>query len=289
MKQQEQKNITNPMSGRRKKSSRSTSTSSSGIIGVPLCVGIPVIILMLAAFGYFYDIEYTVKKDPHAFVGNIHAPNIDTTTSRTRLKDTTTITADHQQQFAASDPEVVNTDDEAVDEEALVVVTKYGNIRIVLRPDLSPESVEYVKKIAANGCDNCKFHRSEKDLLVQGVMRNNNNKVPLNTVFGKCPEPNYKPKNHNKCPDHDPDCGCHGPVMTRGMVGWAGGTSGGPDWFINIFKKPVEWWENQHTVWGELRDAESFQTIQNIQELPVTKRGVMWTLDVKIPFTTQLE
>ena len=34
-----------------------------------------------------------------------------------------------------------------------------------------------------------------------------------------------------KCPSHDPNCGCHGPIMSKGMVGWAGG-SAGPDLFI---------------------------------------------------------
>mgnify|MGYP004300881927 CR=1 FL=1 len=34
-----------------------------------------------------------------------------------------------------------------------------------------------------------------------------------------------------KCPSHDPQCGCHGPIMSKGMVGWAGG-SAGPDLFI---------------------------------------------------------
>lgn len=25
-----------------------------------------------------------------------------------------------------------------------------------------------------------------------------------------------------RCFPHDPDCGCHGPIMTRGFIGWAG-------------------------------------------------------------------
>ena len=74
-----------------------------------------------------------------------------------------------------------------------------------------------------------KFYRAEKQLLLQGIISEGpRNKV----VLGPCPNPDYKPK--SKCPSHDPNCGCHGPIMTKGMVGWAGG-GGGPDFFINTF------------------------------------------------------
>lgn len=79
-----------------------------------------------------------------------------------------------------------------------------------------------------------KFYRAEKQLLLQGIIGDDS--VPKNTKLGPCPEENYKPK--NKCPSHDPNCGCHGPIMTKGMVGWAGG-GGGPDFFINTFVSSV--------------------------------------------------
>jgi len=283
MKQQEQKNITNPMSRKRKKK------SSDSNIGMSLLVGIPVIILSLAAFGYVFDIHYTVEKDPHAFVGGSlsqkHVPQSN------RLQDTT---HSHQQR-----PQRAVDDDEAVEDkhainnnkkESLLVVTKYGNIRIVFRPDLAPESVDYVKQVASSEkpCQTCKFHRFEKDLLMQGVMKHS--LIPLNTVFGKCPDPQFEVKDKSKCPKHDPNCGCHGPIMTKGMVGWAAGSAGGPDWFINFFHKPVEWWEHQHTVWGEVQDDESFQTLHRIQsDCPVHKTGGLNMLDEKIDFNLKLE
>jgi len=71
-------------------------------------------------------------------------------------------------------------------------------------------------------------------MLLQGVIAHHPSAASEDDVvvvrLGPCPIENYVPE--NECPKHDPDCGCHGPVMTRGMVGWAGGGSG-PDFFIN--------------------------------------------------------
>jgi len=103
-------------------------------------------------------------------------------------------------------------------------------------------------------------------------------------VLGPCPDENYKPK--LKCPSHDPNCGCHGPIMTKGMVGWAGG-GGGPDFFINTFAKPVEWWENQHTVWGEIRDEKSLKLVESVYDLPAHMSG-MRMLDQEIEFSLEL-
>ena len=75
-----------------------------------------------------------------------------------------------------------------------------------------------------------KFYRSEKQLLLQGIITDDS--VPRNKHLGPCPVKDYKPE--LDCPSHDPECGCHGPIMTKGMVGWAGGGEG-PDFFINTF------------------------------------------------------
>jgi len=174
---------------------------------------------------------------------------------------------------------VDNTSPEEVEQqETLVVITKYGNIRIVMRPDLSPESVDYIKELVATtgGCTKCTFYRSEKDSLLQGMMKNP--EVETNQVFGKCPDPEYQPQDK-----------CHGPIMTQGMVGWASGKSGGPNWFINISPKPVV--EQQYTVWGELQDEESLSIIRTIQDLPITTAGVSGFnyLDEKIDLTLEMQ
>uniref|UniRef100_A0A7S1FX07 PPIase cyclophilin-type domain-containing protein n=1 Tax=Corethron hystrix TaxID=216773 RepID=A0A7S1FX07_9STRA len=116
----------------------------------------------------------------------------------------------------------------------LIIKTMHGDIAIVLLPELSAESVRYVRDMVSDlrqkgkvTCDRCTFHRAEKDLLLQGVLTTDD--LPKNDVFGPCPDPHFTPSSN--CPPHDPECGCHGPVMTRGMVAWAAGSAGGPDFF----------------------------------------------------------
>jgi hypothetical protein len=131
--------------------------------------------------------------------------------------------------------------------EVLVLKTKLGDVRIVLRPDLSKESVEYIhgvmKASAPDGsCPGCRLYRAEKPTILQGVLRED---VDANTVKGSCPS-GYEAV-PNDCPEWDEHCGCHGPVMTRGMVGWAAGSPGGPDFFIDNHPDPADWWGTQHT------------------------------------------
>lgn len=190
--------------------------------------------------------------------------------------------------------------------KGLIIHTHLGDIRIQFTPELSGESsINYIKEVVqiasskqnsgmaigetANErrvtegykCSRCKFYRAEKQLLLQGIIAQVN--VPKNKELGPCPLENYKPK--NKCPEHDPNCGCHGPIMTKGTVGWAGG-GGGPDFFINTFKNPVDWWENQHTVWGKLDDA-SIKLVESIYDLPVHGTG-MKMLDEEIEISLEL-
>ena len=110
-------------------------------------------------------------------------------------------------------------------------------------------------------------------------------------MFGKCPDDFDATKTKTKCPPHDPNCGCHGPIMTKGMVAWAAGMAGGPDFFINTFHQPVDWWDHQHTVWGIIRsnDHASFAVLDTLYKLPVTKQGGLWMLDDKVEFTLRLE
>eukprot|EP00539_Tryblionella_compressa_P000987 CAMPEP_0178741452 /NCGR_PEP_ID=MMETSP0744-20121128/5146_1 /TAXON_ID=913974 /ORGANISM="Nitzschia punctata, Strain CCMP561" /LENGTH=247 /DNA_ID=CAMNT_0020394323 /DNA_START=92 /DNA_END=835 /DNA_ORIENTATION=- len=171
-------------------------------------------------------------------------------------------------------------------EEILVMTTKYGKIRIVLRPDLSAGSVEYIHRLIDSGiCRRCNLYRAEKPGILQGVMANP--QIPVNEEKGSCP-PGAETV-HNDCPAWDAHCGCHGPVMTRGSVAWAAGQSGGPDFFIDNYKRPAEWWGTQHTNFGTIRDEESFQVIDHIFELPMTKSGGMTMLDAPIHFDLSLE
>ena len=119
--------------------------------------------------------------------------------------------------------------------------TSLGDVTIHFTPELSGESsIGYVADVilaaasSGGGCERCEFYRAEPNMLLQGVIAHRPSAASRDDVavvrLGPCPIENYVPE--NECPKHDPDCGCHGPVMTRGMVGWAGGGSG-PDFFIN--------------------------------------------------------
>ena len=173
----------------------------------------------------------------------------------------------------------------------ITLKTPHGNIRINLRPDLSSESVDYVRRIVSSkscSTDSCRLYRAEKPGILQGILKSGADAQPLiapNNVFGTCPE-EYKTVKQD-CPPHDPNCGCHGPVMVHGMVGWAAGTAGGPDFFINTHEKPAKHWGNQHTVWGEIRDVRSLNVVESAYHLPVHKAGMMM-LDEKVEFSIEL-
>mmetsp|Transcript_8534 Transcript_8534/g.20881 ORF Transcript_8534/g.20881 Transcript_8534/m.20881 type:complete len:299 (+) Transcript_8534:232-1128(+) len=193
--------------------------------------------------------------------------------------------------------------------EGLIIHTYLGDIRIHFTSKLAgPESIRYVTDVVLaasskqnngmgystaetmNGrkitegykCQKCIFYRAEKQLLLQGSISESS--VKRNNMKGPCPDESYTPK--LKCPAHDPNCGCHGPIMTKGMVGWAGGGTG-PEFFINTFAKPVDWWENQHTVWGEIRDEISLKVVESAYDLDAHISG-MRMLDQPIEFSLEL-
>ena len=153
--------------------------------------------------------------------------------------------------------------------ETLVLTTSVGSIRIVLRPDLSPESVDYFRRIVDSGsCSPCNLYRAEKPGILQGIIKSSS--VPLSATKGPCPAGSESVPNH--CPAWDASCGCHGPVMTHGMVAFAAGVTG-PDFFINGYVRPAQWWGTQHTVFGQVQDVTSFHVLQTIFDLPVKKQG----------------
>jgi cyclophilin family peptidyl-prolyl cis-trans isomerase len=168
----------------------------------------------------------------------------------------------------------------------LILKMHIGEIVIVLRPDLSPETVDYVRKLATVGaCERCMFYRAEKPGILQGVMAHS--KVPVSSTKGTCPA--GVESVHNECPPWDTSCGCHGPVMTRGMVGWAAGKTG-PDFFINMYAKPAVWWGTQHTVFGEIQDEASFKLFDDvIWNLPIHAVGGLHHLDEPVSFEMQLQ
>lgn len=144
-------------------------------------------------------------------------------------------------------------------------------VRVRLRPDLSPSSTAWMQQAAAAGCGG-QLYRSE-DFLVQGVIRcDSTARQPTSAVAkGRCPPGVLPLATGRTCPPHDPQCGCHGPVMTPGMMAWAGGGVG-PDWFVYTGTGPATYWSHDHTVIGEVApdDATSWATLAALRGLPAS-------------------
>ena len=139
--------------------------------------------------------------------------------------------------------------------------TSHGNIRLRLRPEWSPESVAYVRAVAAAPelCTSaCEFYRVEPGFLLQGSLRA---RIAPNAVTKEGPR-----------------------HMVRGDVGWAGG-SAGPDFFIYLGSQPATHWGLTHTVWAEVADEESFAVAEAcVQQPPLpTKPGEMHMVAQRIP------
>jgi cyclophilin family peptidyl-prolyl cis-trans isomerase len=170
--------------------------------------------------------------------------------------------------------------------KTLVLTTALGPIRIQMRPDMSPESVDYIERLVESGeCTRCSFYRAEQQGILQGVVANK--AIRQNTVRGPCPPAAKSVK--NDCPKWDLDCGCHGPVMIQGAVAWAGGTAGGPDFFINAYPKPAQWWGTQHTNFGFVGDKPSMDLVQKILHMPVKSQGGMHLLKDQVQFRLSYE
>lgn len=160
-------------------------------------------------------------------------------------------------------------------------------VKILLRPDLSESSVSYVKDLVSTGhCERCHWYRAEKPGILQGIIENSGLQQPI-VMKGECPDGYENVK--NDCPQWDSSCGCHGPVMTRGAVGWAAGDTG-PDFFIDNYVRPAIWWGTQHTIWGHIIDDSSLSYIQTITTtLPVSKESGLAMLNDHIHFTLSIE
>ena len=121
-------------------------------------------------------------------------------------------------------------DDYKYSASALLIHTQLGDITIHFTPEYSGmSSIQYIidvfhaasvakttdaSSVGAVECEQCKFYRAESSLLLQGIIAHHS---PSKTVnLGPCPiNANYDISNTKGCPPHDPNCGCHGPIMTQ--------------------------------------------------------------------------
>ena len=172
--------------------------------------------------------------------------------------------ADAEEAAAAASDGVVDVNIKVGEEEM--------KLHLKLLPEFSASSVAFLKEAAAASCPG-ELYRSEHHFLIQGrISCGHHGKTTTRVVKGDCP-PGTAQDPHRKCPEHDPNCGCHGPIMKRGMVGWAGGGAG-PDFFVYIGDQPAAHWAHDHTVFASVHDADSWETIRAIGELPVRHGGM---------------
>ena len=170
----------------------------------------------------------------------------------------------------------------------VVLRTEMGEIRVELRPDLSVESCQYLHELVNSGlCEECRFYRADAPGILQGIAKNEAfASIPQK---GRCPSGlDEQQQQQHDCPQTDPMCDCHGPIMTKGMVAWAGGGTG-PDFFIDTYDQEGDAWGHSHTVFGIVNDEESFRVIEHIYHQPVSKNGFASFLQQPIVFEVDLE
>jgi cyclophilin family peptidyl-prolyl cis-trans isomerase len=260
--QQQRQNLSIPLS----RSKQSITNRNPLVVAIVTIVG-----LVFVAFAYLFLLQRILVKQPASAVAinNNQANAVEADTVRIR---------EVQAHDGAS--EVLGG--------TLVLTTKLGAIKIKLRPDLSAESCRYLHQLVAlpEPCPDCKFYRAEKPGILQGIMANKP-KLSTKDVVVRGPCPVGVESVVNKCPPWDKDCGCHGPIMIRGMVAWAGGATG-PDFFIDAYMKPADFWGTQHTVFGQIEDMDSFDVIEQVWKQPAKNDGGMTMLDEKLHFTLQI-
>jgi cyclophilin family peptidyl-prolyl cis-trans isomerase len=166
----------------------------------------------------------------------------------------------------------------------VVLNTPLGNVRIQLHPEWAPESANYVYSLAQTPCEHCFMHaairpKGSKATAFAGIIQGR---------LGSSADLALHPLPRGICPkDHvdemtpsiivDPKAAatneCYGPQMEKGYVAWAAGRTG-PDFFINTFARPVRWWGNVHTVWGQvpLHDTSSWAVLHELYQLPTIER-----------------
>lgn len=148
------------------------------------------------------------------------------------------------QEKAASYESSVSVSPLRKQKEQLLLLTDYGTIKIDLRHDFSPESIDYIRAMAQEPCERCYIYgtRTAKPKshigVIQATMGNEQNNVVPYPETGRCPPGLEHIK--NRCPT-DTECDCNGPIMTKGMVAWSTGKTG-PSFFINTFDIPARWW-----------------------------------------------
>ncbi|MEA2017609.1 MAG: peptidylprolyl isomerase [Campylobacterota bacterium] len=138
-----------------------------------------------------------------------------------------------------------------------VLETTQGIIKIELRADLAPKTVENFTTHIKNGYYNgIIFHRIIKDFMVQGGDPTGTGRGGESIWGGKFKDEFNSKAMFNK-------------IGILAMAN-AGPNTNGSQFFITTTKTP--WLNGKHTIFGYLNDKESFKTLKKLNEIKTSGR-----------------
>ncbi len=139
-----------------------------------------------------------------------------------------------------------------------VLETTQGKIEIELRPDLAPKTVENFTTHIKNGYYNgLIFHRIIKNFMIQGGDPTGTGRGGESIWGGK-----FKDEFNSKAMFNKPG------VLAMAN---AGANTNGSQFFITTIKTP--WLNGKHTIFGYLKDDNSFNTLKKLENVRVSYRG----------------
>ena len=135
-------------------------------------------------------------------------------------------------------------------ENTLVIETTQGRVVIAMRPDLAPNHVAHIKKLAREGFyDGLTFHRVIEGFMIQGG-------CPLGIGTGG---PGYKFGD-----EFHPDLAFNRPYLLA--MANAGPGTNGSQFFITV--TPTPHLNFLHTIFGEVADEASKEVVKKIARVP---------------------
>jgi peptidylprolyl isomerase len=138
-----------------------------------------------------------------------------------------------------------------------VLETNQGNIEIELRPDLAPKTVENFTTHIKNGYyDGLIFHRIMKNFMVQGGDPTGTGRGGKSIWGGKFKDEFNSRAMFNK----------------TGVLAMAnaGPNTNGSQFFITTIETP--WLNGKHTIFGYLKDKNSFVTLKKLENVNTSGR-----------------
>lgn len=169
-------------------------------------------------------------------------------------------------------------------------------IRLYDDKDAAPKAAEYIKHLATNpneSCSKCTLYRGEPVPSYWGspdypdrYFNGGRWGPPYALVQGGLLSDNA-PGEEVQVPPAEPTSS---PMITRGMVAWAGG-KGGPHFFIALADHPE--WKHEHTVWGKVVAAEDMANVDSLLSRPLVSTKpkqppIVSNFVTPIPFTIRM-